>query len=208
MTSHLLLHLALLGQSSQLERSKVTHGSHLSNSRGHPVLSRCRVTSDNLSCIIKTLPPNFSVTAPSGLLDVTVVYMNPEQHCCQESSDEEAWPEDKGHQAAHPTPALRPLLCNRGDLGKDITTSGYSSVSSLSPISSLDGGMRGSPRSTSVLSVGSYSNTKPCHHQAKKSCLQCRPPNPPESGVHQQRVKRQNLSVHSDEDTNLGFLKL
>ncbi|XP_051037200.1 cyclin-F [Phodopus roborovskii] len=152
------------------------------------------------------------VTAPSGLLDVTVVYMNPEQHCCQESSDEEAWPEDKGHQApgtqAPPTPALRPLLCNRGDLGKDITTSGYSSVSSSSPISSLDGGMRSSPRSTSVLSVGSYSITKPCHHQAKKSCLQCRPPNSPESGVHQQRVKRQNLSVRNDEDTNLGFLKL
>ncbi|OBS64350.1 hypothetical protein A6R68_07105 [Neotoma lepida] len=152
------------------------------------------------------------VTAPSGLLDVTVVYLNPEQHCCQESSDEEAWPEDKGHQApgtqAPPTPALGSLLCDRGDLGKDITTSGYSSVSSASPISSLDGGMGGSPRSTSVLSVGSYSNTKPCHHQAKKSCLQCHLPNPPEIGVHQQQVKRQNLSVHGDEDTNLGFLKL
>lgn len=152
------------------------------------------------------------VTAPSGLLDVTVVYLNPEEHCCQESSDEEVWPEDKSHPAAGtqapPASAPWPLPCNRGDPGKDVTTSGYSSVSSSSPISSLDGGMVGSPRSTSVLSVGSHSSTKPCHHQAKKSCLQCRPPNPPESGAHQQPVKRQNLSVHSDEDTNLGFLKL
>lgn len=152
------------------------------------------------------------VTAPSGLLDVTVVYLNPEEHCCQESSDEEVWPEDKSHPTpgtqAPPASAPWPLPCNRGDPGKDVTTSGYSSVSSSSPISSLDGGMVGSPRSTSVLSVGSHSSTKPCYHQAKKSCLQCRPPNPPESGAHQQPVKRQNLSVHSDEDTNLGFLKL
>lgn len=148
------------------------------------------------------------VTAPSRLLDVTVVYLNPEEHCCQESSDEEAWPEDKIHPApgtqAPPASAPRPLLCNRGDRAKDITTSGYSSVSSSSPISSLDGGMGGSPQSTSVLSVGSHSSTKPCHHQAKKSCLQCRPPNSPESGVHQQPVKRQNLSVHSDKDMHLA----
>ena len=34
--------------------------------------------------------PSPTVTAPSGVLDVTVVYLSPEEHCCQESSDEEA----------------------------------------------------------------------------------------------------------------------
>uniref|UniRef100_A0A8C6RIM9 Cyclin-F n=1 Tax=Nannospalax galili TaxID=1026970 RepID=A0A8C6RIM9_NANGA len=152
------------------------------------------------------------VTTPSGILDVTVVYLNPEQHCCQESSDEEACPEDKGHQAPDtqtlPTPIPKPLLYNRGEPGKDLTTSGYSSVSSASPTNSIDGSLGGPPQSTSVLSLGSDSNTQPCHHQAKKSCLHCRSPNPPESSVPQRQVKRQNLSVHSDEDTNLGFLKL
>ncbi|XP_013373472.1 PREDICTED: cyclin-F [Chinchilla lanigera] len=151
------------------------------------------------------------VTAPSGVLDVTVVYLNPEEHCCQESSDEEACPEDEGHQTpgtqTPPTPGPRPLLCKRKP-GKDITTSGYSSVSSTSPTNSVDGSSGDPPQSTSVLSLGSDSNTHPCHHQAKKSCLQCRPPNPSESTLPQQQVKRQNLSTHSDEDMNLGFLKL
>lgn len=157
---------------------------------------------------IPTFP---TVTAPSGVLDVTVVYLNPEQHCCQESSDEEACPEDRGHQMpgtqTPPTPGPRPLLCRRKP-GKDITTSGYSSVSSTSPTNSVDGGSGDPSQSTSVLSLGSNSNTPPCHHQAKKSCLQCRPPNPLESTLPQRQVKRQNLSTHSDEDMNLGFLKL
>nr|XP_027796476.1 cyclin-F [Marmota flaviventris] len=152
------------------------------------------------------------VTAPSGVLDVTVVYLNPEQHCCQESSDEETCQEDKGHQVpgTQTPPALgpRPLLHSRRGPGKDVTTSGYSSVSSASPTNSVDSGSGGPPLSTSVLSLGSNSDTQPCHHQAKKSCLQCRPPTPPGSSAPQQQVKPQNLSMHSGKDMNLGFLKL
>ncbi|XP_048188650.1 cyclin-F [Perognathus longimembris pacificus] len=151
------------------------------------------------------------VTAPSGILDVTVVYLKPEEHCCQDSSDEEACPEDEGRQVPgthRPVLEPRPLLCNRRELGKDGTTSGYSSVISASPTNSVDGSSGGPPGSTSLPSPGSDSNTQPCHHQAKKSCLQCRPPSPPESRVPQQQVKRQNLSVCSNEDANLGFLKL
>ncbi|XP_032461897.1 cyclin-F isoform X1 [Phocoena sinus] len=158
------------------------------------------------------------VTAPSGVLDVTVVYLNPEQHCCQESSDEEACPEEEGRQdtqASAPgsqtpwTPGLERPLCSRRGAGKDITTSGYSSVSSTSPTNSADG-LGGLARSTSVLSPGSDLNTQPCHHHARKSCVQCRPPSPPESCAPQQQVKRKNLSAHNEEeeDMNLGFLKL
>ncbi|KAB1252038.1 Cyclin-F [Camelus dromedarius] len=158
------------------------------------------------------------VTAPSGVLDVTVVYLNPEQHCCQESSDEEACPEEEGCQDLHmlapgtqtpQTPGLEPPLSSRRGPGKDITTSGYSSVSSASPTNSMDV-LGDPPRSTSVLSPGSNLNTQPCHHHARKSCLQCRSPSPPESSVPQQQVKRKNLSTHSEEeeDMNLGFLNL
>lgn len=154
------------------------------------------------------------VTAPSGVLDVSVVYINPGQHCCQESSDEEAYLEDEGCQDLHAlapstqtplAPGPEPHLCSSRELGKDITTSGYSSVSA-SPTNSLDGGP---PQSTSALSPGSDSNTQPCHHHTRKSCLQCRPPSSLESSVPQQQVKRKNLSAPSkEENTNLGFLEL
>ncbi|KAM7147265.1 cyclin-F isoform 2-T2 [Molossus nigricans] len=156
------------------------------------------------------------VTAPSGVLDVTVVYLNPEQHCCQESSDEEDCLEDEGCQDLHTmvpntcTPLAlgpKPLLCGSRELGMDITTSGYSSISSVSPTNSMDSGP---PQSTSAPSPGSDSNTLPCHHHARKSCLQCRPSSSPESSVPRQQVKRKNLSAPSkkEQDTNLGFLKL
>ncbi|XP_045726438.2 cyclin-F isoform X1 [Mirounga angustirostris] len=147
------------------------------------------------------------VTAPSGILDVTVVYLSPEQHCCQESSDEEACPEDRGRQDPHtwvpgpqtpPTPGPEPRLCSTREPGRDSVTSGYSSISSASPTNSVDGISGGPPQSTSALSPGSDSNTQPCHHHAKKSCLQCRSPNPLESSVPQ--VKRKNLSTHSKEE--------
>ncbi|XP_030654042.1 cyclin-F isoform X2 [Nomascus leucogenys] len=158
------------------------------------------------------------VTAPSGILDVTVVYLNPEQHCCQESSDEEACPEDEEPQDPQApvlntqipaTPGPKPLLRTSQEPGKDVTTSGYSSVSTTSPTSSVDGGLGALPRPTSVLSLDSDSHIQPCHHQARKSCLQCRPPSSPESSVPRQQVKRINLCVHSEEeDMNLGLVKL
>ncbi|XP_035939080.1 cyclin-F [Halichoerus grypus] len=147
------------------------------------------------------------VTAPSGILDVTVVYLSPEQHCCQESSDEEACPEDRGHQDPRtwvpgpqtpPTPGPEPRLCSTREPGRDSVTSGYSSISSASPTNSVDGISGGPPQSTSALSPGSDSNTQPCHHHAKKSCLQCRSPSSLESSVPQ--VKRKNLSTHSKEE--------
>uniref|UniRef100_A0A8C0LKB9 Cyclin-F n=1 Tax=Canis lupus dingo TaxID=286419 RepID=A0A8C0LKB9_CANLU len=147
------------------------------------------------------------VTAPSGILDVTVVYLSPEQHCCQESSDEEACPEDRGHQDPRtwvpgpqmpPTPEPEPQLCGTRKPGRDSVTSGYSSISSASPTNSVDGVSGGPPQSTSVPSPGSDLNTQFCHHHAKKSCLQCRSPGPLESSVPQ--VKRKSLCTHSEEE--------
>nr|XP_009007181.2 cyclin-F isoform X3 [Callithrix jacchus] len=149
------------------------------------------------------------VTAPSGVLDVTVVYLNPEQHCCQESSDEEACPEDEGPQDPQVSvldtqipavPGPDSPLCTSQQPGKDITTSGYSSVSTASPTGSVDGSLGVLPRSTSVLSLDGDLRTQPYHHQARKPCLQCRPPSPPEGSVPQQQVKWKNLCVHSEEE--------
>lgn len=152
-------------------------------------------------------PMSPTVTAPSGILDVTVVYLSPEQHCCQESSDEEACPEDRGHQDPRtwvpgpqmpPTPEPEPQLCGTRKPGRDSVTSGYSSISSASPTNSVDGVSGGPPQSTSVPSPGSDLNTQFCHHHAKKSCLQCRSPGPLESSVPQ--VKRKSLCTHSEEE--------
>ncbi|XP_060028527.1 cyclin-F isoform X2 [Erinaceus europaeus] len=145
------------------------------------------------------------VTAPSGVLNVTVLYLDPEQHCCQDSSDEEASPEDQGHRDP-PTSATG----GQREPGGDATTSGYSSISSASPTNSADGGPGGLPRPTSVLSPGSDPHTQPCRHHARKSCLQCRSPSPQESGRPQRQVKRKTLSTSSqeEEDMNLGFLQL
>uniref|UniRef100_A0A8C9K8K5 Cyclin-F n=1 Tax=Panthera tigris altaica TaxID=74533 RepID=A0A8C9K8K5_PANTA len=149
------------------------------------------------------------VTAPSGVLDVTVVYLNPEQHCCQESSDEEACPEAGGRQDVRayvpgtqtpPSPGPQPLLHGRREPGKDSVTSGYSSICSASPTDSVDGVSGASPRSTSVPSPGSDSGTQPCRQHAKKPCLQCHSPSPLESSTPQRQVKRKNLSAHSEEE--------
>ncbi|GAB5583185.1 cyclin-A1 isoform X1 [Prionailurus iriomotensis] len=149
------------------------------------------------------------VTAPSGVLDVTVVYLNPEQHCCQESSDEEACPEAGGRQDVRayvpgtqtpPSPGPQPLLHGRREPGKDSVTSGYSSICSASPTDSVDGVSGASPRSTSVPSPGSDSGTQPCRQHAKKPCLQCHSLSPLESSTPQRQVKRKNLSAHSEEE--------
>ncbi|ELW67826.1 Cyclin-F, partial [Tupaia chinensis] len=155
------------------------------------------------------------VTAPSGILDVTVVYLNPEQHCCRESSDEEACPGDEGRRDTHfsvpgtqipPTPEPEPRLCSRREPSRDVSTSGYSSINSASPTSSVDGILGGLPQSTSVLSPGNTTHTQPCHHQARNSRVQHQPASPPGSGTARQQVKRKSLRVHREEAyTDLGL---
>ncbi|XP_004706222.1 cyclin-F [Echinops telfairi] len=123
------------------------------------------------------------VTAPSGVLDVTVVYLRPEQHCCHDSSDEEACPEDL---QSPPSPEPEPPSCSRGAPSKGTPSSGYSSVSSsTSPTSS------GPPQPTSVPTpCRDDLNPQPCHHSARKSCLQCGP----ESGGPHPQAKRKHTA--------------
>ncbi|KAG8506389.1 Cyclin-F, partial [Galemys pyrenaicus] len=148
------------------------------------------------------------VTNPSGVLDVTVVHLSPEQHCCQDSSDEEACPEDTRAPAwtawgpspltpTSPGPQLSPH--SRGEPGRDLTTSGYSSVSGS-----------GSPQPpTSVTSPGGDACTPACRHPAKKSCLQCRAPGALDGSLPPRRVRRRSLNPHSTGDaTDTGLLGL
>ncbi|XP_054991414.1 cyclin-F [Sorex araneus] len=139
------------------------------------------------------------VTAPSGLLDVTVVCLNAQQHCCQDSSDEDedgACPEEEGARHTPPVaPGLPSPLCSATELACNVTTSGYSSVSSTSPTNSVD--MGGPPQSTSVLSPGSDLYTRPCGQRWA-----------PESGFPRRQVKRKNLSACDEQDAALGFLRL
>uniref|UniRef100_G3TG00 Cyclin-F n=1 Tax=Loxodonta africana TaxID=9785 RepID=G3TG00_LOXAF len=152
------------------------------------------------------------VMAPSSVLDVTMVYLNPEQHCCQESSDEEACPEEEalqGPPATAPspqtpqTPGAKPPPCSKQGLSKDTMTSGYSSISSsTSPTSSRDAGPL---PPTSALSLGSGLNPHPCCCNTRKSCLQCCPPKPPDSSGHRQQAKRKHTAEHSGGGVTLGF---
>lgn len=141
------------------------------------------------------------VTAPSGILDVTLVYS--QQHCCRDSSDEEdeACP---GHEGVRNQPrlALAPPLPQYGgsEPTRDVSTSGYSSVSNASPTNSVN--MGGAPRSTSVLSPGSDPHTQPCHDSARKSCGQRQPP---ENDLPQRQAKRKSLD---DQNVAVGFLRL
>uniref|UniRef100_A0A8C3LNE0 Cyclin-F n=1 Tax=Chrysolophus pictus TaxID=9089 RepID=A0A8C3LNE0_CHRPC len=93
------------------------------------------------------------VTSPSGILDVTVVYMDPAEHCCQDSSDEDSLSvECPGHAA--------PL--RKARTPDETRSSGYSSVSGASPTSSVEGSCGIPLKPTSALSGGSAMNKEPC----------------------------------------------
>ncbi|XP_020862531.1 cyclin-F isoform X1 [Phascolarctos cinereus] len=157
------------------------------------------------------------VTSPSGVLDVTVVYLDPEQHCCQESSDEDSRLEDHSKQDAPPPPPLPSshtnaekhwLLFQDRRESRTEVTSGYSSVNSASPTSSsLENNFGAFIKTTSALSPGSDPNTHLCTPTYLESCLQSLHTSPVESGLHRRQVKRKNVAEHSDKK-NLGFWSL
>ncbi|XP_044513013.1 cyclin-F [Gracilinanus agilis] len=154
------------------------------------------------------------VTSPSGVLDVTVVYLDPEQHCCQESSDEDSRLEERSD--GQDAPGLRPepklpdkhrLLFQDRREPRTEATSGYSSVNSASPTSSVENNFGAFLKTTSALSPGSDRNTHPCTPTSLESCLQSLHTSPVESGLHRRPVKRKNVAEHSDKK-NLGFWSL
>ncbi|XP_058705845.1 cyclin-F isoform X3 [Poecile atricapillus] len=132
------------------------------------------------------------VTSPSGILDVTVLYLDPAEHCGQDSSDEDSLPgEWDGSGALHregelPGAYLTPRNPNPEG------SSGYSSVNTASPTSSVEGSPGAPPKPTSALPHGNSMNREPCQPHY----------------LHRRQVKRKNMAEHTEERLNLGFLSL
>ncbi|XP_010079505.1 PREDICTED: cyclin-F, partial [Pterocles gutturalis] len=154
------------------------------------------------------------VTGPSGILDVTVVYMDPSEHCCQDSSDEDSlsaeWAEHtaplREPKLPHGTRSLSAYLTPRNPNPEG--TSGYSSVSSASPTSSVEGSLGVPLKPTSALSRGSAANKELCLPPYLEPCLQPVCAGPSNGKGDRRPVKRKNVAEHSEERLNLGFLSL
>ncbi|NWS72804.1 CCNF protein, partial [Crotophaga sulcirostris] len=140
------------------------------------------------------------VTGPSGILDVTVVYMDPADHCCQDSSDEDlsvGWVEPAAPlKAAQPPSDTRSLSAYLTPRNPSLEgSSGYSSVNSASPTSSVEGSLGVPLKPTSAPPLGSTIG--------QDSCVR------PCEGKHNRRqVKRKHVAEHSEGRGDLGFLSL
>lgn len=153
------------------------------------VLSACLVLEGNKLRFLFSHP---AVTSPSGILDVTVLYLDPAEHCGQDSSDEDSLPgEWDGSGAPHregelPGAYLTPRNPNPEG------SSGYSSVNTASPTSSVEGSPGAPPKPTSALPHGNSMNRELCQPHY----------------LHRRQVKRKNMAEHTEERLNLAFLSL
>ncbi|NWS41518.1 CCNF protein, partial [Probosciger aterrimus] len=154
------------------------------------------------------------VTSPSGILDMTVVYMDPAEHCCQDSSDEDNLTVEWG---GHTVPLGKAkLLDDTHSLSAYLTprnpnlegSSGYSSVNSASPMSSLEGSLGVPLKPTSALSAGSARSREPYLPHYLEPCLQSACARPGTGKCDRRQVKRKNVAEHSEERVNLGFFSL
>lgn len=161
--------------------------------------------SPTLSCQWVNCSLNFFprvVTAPSGVLDVTVVYVDPDEHCCVESSDDESSAKD-GLRNDDPSGGERRWSVRHSLLRESTpeASSGYSSINSASPTCTIESNFN---KATSARFP----------HPAKDKG----PSLPPESGscLHYARTrsdrrqaKRKNVAEYKEEERmNLGFLTL
>ncbi|NXI44551.1 CCNF protein, partial [Galbula dea] len=155
------------------------------------------------------------VTSPSGILDMAVVYMDPAEHCCQDSSDEDSlageWP---GHAAplreAKLPDATRSLSAYLAPKNSNLEgTSGYSSVNTASPAASVKGSLR-VPRKqpTSAAARGSALSREPCLPQYLHSCLQAACARPSTGMGDRRQGKRKNAVGHSLKRVKLSCLRL
>ncbi|XP_042695513.1 cyclin-F-like, partial [Centrocercus urophasianus] len=155
------------------------------------------------------------VTSPSGILDVTVVYVDPAEHCCQDSSDEDSLSVECPGHAAPPRKARTPdetrrvfSACVASRNPSCEGSSGYSSVSGASPTSSVEGSCGIPLKPTSALSGGSAMNKEPCLPPDLESRLPSVHARAGDRNSARRQVKRKNLAEHSEERVNLGFLSL
>lgn len=158
------------------------------------------------------------VTGPSGILDITVVHVDPDQHCCEDSSDEEC--PVKQELQSEPQPdhlisvfggtSLKPWITfHTPKEPSDQASSGYSSVSSGSPTSSIETSCATPTTATSALPQGTSGKGWPFLTQYLKPCLHPVPTSPTEDNGHRRQVKRKNIAGHSEEeDPKVGVLSL
>ncbi|NXJ12380.1 CCNF protein, partial [Odontophorus gujanensis] len=154
------------------------------------------------------------VTSPSGILDVTVVYVDPSEHCCQDSSDDDSHSAGCSGHAAPPRKSRIPGETHRDSAyvasrnPKQEGSSGYSSVNGTVSTSSTEGSCGVPPKPTSALCLGRPVNKGPCLPHYLDSRLQSAWARASDSKSNRRQVKRKNLAEHSEERMNLGFLSL
>ncbi|XP_010157581.1 PREDICTED: cyclin-F, partial [Eurypyga helias] len=154
------------------------------------------------------------VTGPSGILDVTVVYMDPAEHCCLDSSDDDNLTVEWAGHAAPPGEA-KPLddtcsfSASHAPENPNLEgSSGYSSVNSASPTSSLEGSLGAPLRPTSALPHSSATHKEQHLPHYWQSCLQSVCAGPSDGKCYRRQVKRKNVAEHTEKKLNLGFLSL
>lgn len=157
-------------------------------------------------------PPHCAVTAPSNVLDVAVVYMDPKDHCCQESSDEESLTKDgPAHDLRKNDPpggVKRWLTCHTLRDSTLEASSGYSSVNSASPPPATNCDFGAVLKTTSGQLPGLAENQGLPPPQDAKSCLPSVCTRPGKKS-DRRRVKRKNVAEYSEaERMNLGFISL
>ncbi|NXJ93213.1 CCNF protein, partial [Corythaixoides concolor] len=153
------------------------------------------------------------VTGPSGILDMAVVYMDPAEHCCLDSSDEDnlavGWAAQAAPQKEAKLPddacSLSAYLTSRNPNLEG--SSGYSSVNSASSTSSTESGLGEPLKPTSAPSPGSTTNAELCLPHLESS-LQPGCARLSEGKRDRRQLKRKYPAEHSEERMNLGFLSL
>ncbi|XP_077172647.1 cyclin-F isoform X2 [Paroedura picta] len=151
------------------------------------------------------------VTAPSGVLDVAVVYVDPKDHCCQESSDEECLAQDgPAHDPGRNDPpggVKTWLVCHTLRESTLEASSGYSSVSSASPPSATNHNFGAALKTTSARLPGLAKSQGLPPPLDAESCLP--PVGRPGKKSDRRRVKRKNVAEYSEaERMNMGFISL
>ncbi|KAH0631843.1 hypothetical protein JD844_019700 [Phrynosoma platyrhinos] len=148
------------------------------------------------------------ITVPSGVLDATVVCMDPEERggCCEESSDEESLPKEWSMYSFKNYD--QPVVERRWLMGHTLqkpaidVSSGYSSVNSASPSSTIDCNFGASHKATSVQPLGPTKEKDLLLPLDSKLCLHS-------SRSERRQAKRKNVAEYSEKERmNLGFLSL
>ncbi|XP_043945194.1 cyclin-F [Protopterus annectens] len=149
------------------------------------------------------------VTGPSGILDVTMMCIDPQQHCCPESSDEDNIPEKKA--VLNPPKRCTEVVSETSQRcyitfrmrcePKAEPSSGYSSVCTGSPASITAAQYVVPTSSTSEQSTSLHSSlSASVPWSSEAACFPYTQKNPEYRG----QVKRKNAAEHNSEEFNIS----